>query len=72
MTYKRLTKAKAENLHLIILLLVKPSSTIPKHKVGLDLLVCNSVYGHSKENRSVVEVVSGKKGPSWTFQSLQV
>ena len=49
---------------------------VPKHKVkffdeaGLDLLVCNPVYGHFKKNTRVVKVVSGKKGRSWTLMLL--
>ena len=51
-------------------------ATVPKHKVnffyeaGLDLLVCNQVNGHSEKNTRAVEVVSGKKGPSWTLMPL--
>ena len=51
-------------------------ATVPKHKVkffyeaGLDLLVCNPVYGHSEKNTRAVEVVSGKKGPSQTLMLL--
>ena len=51
-------------------------ATVPKHKVkffdeaGLDLLVCNPVYGHPEKNTRAVEVASGKKGPSWTLMLL--
>ena len=80
MTYKRLTKAKAENFTpqniACCQALLDYMATVPKHKVkffdeaGRDLLVCNPVYGHSEKNTRAVEVVSGKKGPSWTLMLL--
>ena len=50
-------------------------ATVPNHKVkffdeGLHLLVCNPVYRHSDKNTRAVELVSGKKGPSWTLMLL--
>ena len=80
MTYKRLTKAKAEKFTpqniAYCQAFLDYMATVPKHKVkffdeaGLDLLVCNPVYGHSEKNTRAVEVVSGKKGPSWTLMLL--
>ena len=74
MTYKRLTKAKAEKFTPRNIACGQAFldflATVPKHKAkffyeaGLDLLVCNPVYGHSEKNTRAVEVVSGKKGPS--------
>ena len=80
MTYKRLTKAKAEKFTpqniAYCQAFLDCMATVPKHKMkffdeaGLDLLVCNPVYGYSEKNIRAVEVVSGKKGPSWTLMLL--
>ena len=80
MTYKRLTKAKAEKFTpqniAYCQAFLDYMAIVPKHKVkffyqaGLALLVCNPVYGHFEKNRRTVEVVSGKKGPSWDFNAF--
>ena len=80
MAYKRLTKAEAEKFTAQNIAYCQAfldyMATVPKYKVkffyetGLDLLVCNPVYGHSEKNTRAVEVVSGKKGPSWTLMLL--
>ena len=75
MTYKSLTKAKAEKFTpqniAYCQAFLNYMEAVPKHKVkffgevGLDLSVCNPVYGHSENNSRAVEVVSGEKRPSW-------
>ena len=80
MTYKRLIKTKAEKFTpqdiAYCQAFLDYMATVPKHKIkffdeaGLNLLVCNPVYGHSEKNTKAVKVVSGKKGPSWTLRQV--
>ena len=76
MTFKRLTKTKAEKFTpqniAYCQAFLDYMATVPKHKVKLfdETGLCNPIYGHSKRNTRAVEVVSGKKGPSWPLMLL--
>ena len=51
-------------------------STVPAHKVkfydesGFDLTMCSPSYGHAYKGNRACEIVSGRKGVTWTLVLL--